>query len=93
MAEESLFDQAWDQWRRTLTEALASADLSAHTRQVLAETAAVDPTDGLIDRNWALELLVEGEPVAQLRAHGLSDAEVDAVVDLVRRHPAPAAGG
>ena len=93
VAEESLFDQAWDQWRRTLTDALGSADLSAHTRQVLAETAAFDPADGLIDRTWALELLAEGEPAARLRAHGLSEAEVAAMVDLIRRHPTPAAGG
>ena len=93
MAEETLFDQAWEQWRRTLTDAFASADLSARTRQALAEAAAFDPADGLIDRNWALELLTEGEPAARLRAHGLSADEVEAIVDLVRRHPAPAAGG
>ena len=93
VAEETLFDQAWKQWRRSLTEALASADLSARTRRALEETAAFDPADGLVDRDWALGLLAEGEPAARMRAHGLSDEEVGHLLALVRRHPAPAAGG
>ena len=93
MADETLFDQAWEQWRRALTEALRSAALSARTRRALEEAAAFDPADGLVDRDWALGLLSGAEPSLRLRAHGLSDEEVDRLVELVRRHPAPAAGG
>lgn len=93
MADETLFDQAWEQWRRALTQALASPDTSPRTRQALAQAGALDPDDGLVDRTWAFALIAGGEPARQLAAHGLSDEEIDRLVALVRRHPTPAAGG
>jgi hypothetical protein len=93
MSEPSSFDQAWAAWRLALTEEIGTAGLPTRIRQLLQESNAFDPGDGLIDQNWAMELMTEGEPVRRLRAQGLRDAEVDQLVDLVRRHPLPAAGG
>ena len=50
---ETLFDQAWDAWRRDLTDALAPAAgaISAHVCRALDEAGGFDPTDGLITRD------------------------------------------
>ena len=93
MAEETLFDHAWELWRGTVTEALTAPDVSAHTRAVLQKAGAFDAGDGLIQRDWALGLMTDDEHARQLVAQGLSEAEVDQLVALVQRHPAPAAGG
>jgi hypothetical protein len=93
MSEPSSFEEAWAAWRRSLTAEFGTPGLPVHIRQALQESDAFDPADGLIDQNWALELMTEGEPVRRLRAQGLRDVEVDRLVDLVRRHPIPAGGG
>jgi hypothetical protein len=93
MSEHSTIDQAWAAWRQALTDDFATAALAARVRQVLQASAAFDPADGLIDPNWALALLTKGALVRQLRAQGLTAAEVERLVELVRRRPIPAAGG
>ena len=82
--------------RRELTDALAPAagDIAAHVGGALDEAGAFDPTDGLITRDWALGLMTAAdEHVGPLTARGLSAGEVRSLVDLVQRHPPPAAGG
>ena len=91
--DETLFDQAWEHWRGAVTEALTSPDVSAHTRAVMQKAGAFDAGDGLIQREWALGLMTDDEHARQLAAQGLSEAEVDRLVALLQRHPAPAAGG
>ena len=96
MADETLFDRAWDEWRRAVTAALtpASGAISPHARMALEAVDAFDPTDGLITRDWALGLMTdEGDHVGQLAARGLSAGEVARLVELIQRHPPPAAGG
>jgi hypothetical protein len=93
MDGETLFDQAWQDWRRSLTRALAPPAVSADTRRVLDEAGAFDPADHLIDREWALALTLDAEPARRLAALGLDPTEVDGLIALFRRHPAPAAGG
>lgn len=97
MAEKTLFDEAWDQWRRDLTNALMPATggtIAVHIVQVLREVGAFDPEDGRIIRDWALALMTEEEGyVRRLSAGGLTDVEVHRLITLVQRHSAPAAGG
>lgn len=97
VADESLFDAAWEQWRRDLTEALTpiSGDsTAAHTWQALQEAGALDPADGRIRREWALNLMTGQDAYRRpLLASGLRDDDVRALIALVQRHPAPAAGG
>ena len=93
MAEETLFDQAWDQWRRTVTAALVASDTSDRTRRALAEAGAFDPADGLLDRDWALALMTDQGPARRTAIDGLSEEESGRLVALLRRHPTPAAGG
>ena len=93
MADETLFDQAWEHWRGAVTAALAAPDVSARTRAVLQQAGAFDPGDGLIRRAWALGLMTDDAHARNLAARGLSAAAVDRLVALLQRHPAPAAGG
>ena len=93
VAEETLFDHAWEHWRRTVTAALATPDVSARTRAALRQAGAFDAGDGLIRREWALGLMTADEHARELAAQGLSEAEVGELVALLQRHPAPAAGG
>lgn len=93
MADETLFDDAWEHWRGTVTEALTSPDVPAHTRAVLQKAGAFDADDGLIQREWALGLMTADGHARRLAAEGLSEAEVNQLVALLQRHPAPAAGG
>ena len=96
MTDETLYDQAWDHWRRTLTDALAPAagNVSPPVFRALADAGAFDAADGCITRDWALGLMTrESDHVRRLAARGLSDGEVSHLVDLIHRHPPPAAGG
>ena len=96
MADETLFDQAWDGWRRALTDALAPAagNVALPVLQALEEAGAFDPGDGLITRDWALGLMTrEGDHVERLAARGLRPVEISHLVALIQRHPPPAAGG
>jgi hypothetical protein len=93
VAGETLFDRAWLDWRRSLSDALAPPEIAAGTRRALEAAGAFDPTDGLIDRDWALALLIDQEPARRLSAHGVGETEIERLVALLRRHPAPAAGG
>ena len=93
MADETLFDQAWEHWRETVTRALTSPAVSAHARTVLQRAGAFAPGDGWIRREWALGLMTHDEHARQLAAQGLGPAEVDQLVALLQRYPAPAAGG
>ena len=96
MTDETLFDQAWDHWRRALTDALAPAagGIALPVLQALEEAGAFDLVDGLITRDWAFGLMThEGDHVERLAARGLSEAAISRLVALIQRHPAPAAGG
>ncbi len=93
VADETLFDHAWEHWRGTVTEALTAPGVSAHMRAVLQQAGAFDAHDGLIQREWALGLMTDDEHARQLGAQGISEEEVDQLVALVQRHPTPAAGG
>jgi len=92
----SVFDEAWARWRRALTEALqpASGEVSAQTHAALEAAGAFNPTDGFIDRDWALGLLTnEAARTRPLRAQGLSKHDLHRLSALLQRHPLPAAGG
>ena len=94
--DETIFDRAWDDWRRDLTDALAPASgkICAQARRALEEAGAFDPADGLITRDWALGLMTaEDERVGLLAARGLSAGGVSRLVELIQRHPPPSAGG
>ena len=97
MRDGSLFDAAWEQWRRDLTEGLAAASgdgITAPMWQALQGAGAIDPADGWIRREWGLGLMTGAEDYLRpLRAAGMRDEAVRALIALVQRHPAPAAGG
>jgi len=93
VADETLFDQAWEHWRGTVTEALTAPDVPANIRAALQKAGAFDADTGLIQREWAEGLMTADEHAQQLVAQGLSEEQVNQLVALVQRHPAPAAGG
>ena len=96
MTAETLFDEAWERWRREVTAAIADTfgDDAGRVLQVLADVGALDPDDHLIAREWALSLLTkEAERVGRLLARGLSEREIRELAKLIEQHPLPAAGG
>ncbi len=96
MTRETLFDEAWERWRRGVTGALSPTfgDDADRVRQALTTVGALDPADGLISREWALGLLTgDEERVRLLTERGLSDGTVRDLIALIERHPLPAAGG
>ncbi len=73
---------------------MGSDNSSTQARRALDEAGAFDPADGLIRRDWALGLMTAADECAsELAARGLSAGEVSHLVDLIQRHPPPAAGG
>jgi hypothetical protein len=96
MAQETAFDEAWDQWRQAVTQALTPAlgEVSDRMHRALQAAGALDPADGCVARDWALGLLTGAdESIRPLVAQGLSADDVDQLTALIQRHPLPAAGG
>jgi hypothetical protein len=97
VTETNRFDEAWEAWRRDLTDAFTPASntgLSARMWQALRAVGAVDSTDECIRRDWGMGLMTGEERwLAPLRTAGLDESAIHALITVIQRHPIPAAGG